>query len=285
MNIWMIGILGMLQLYGSDGQAGAVARMDAVVYKEADGQTAVLDVFSPEGHTDVLPAVVLIHGGAWNLNSRSDYYDFARGLARSGFVAVTPEIRATPPDGIYGQEADVKDAIRWIRSHAGELGVNPDRIGIYGSSSGGHLAALAGTTKRDTEYWPDPAGTSSEVQAAYYLFGIYDFPQSTVIAISNVIAPGMPFGIPTAELDRFSPLAYVSGNEPPTFMLHGTRDFMVPPAEARRFRDALRDNGVDVTLQFVEGQGHGFIKTAPWLRPWIYWSVRTFFIRELQNAA
>lgn len=283
MSIWLVGIAAFMQLYGSDAQAGPVTMLAAVPYKEEDGQTAVLDVFLPPDAV-AAPAVVLVHGGAWNLNSRTDYHDFARGLARSGIVALTPEIRPAPPDGLYGQTRDVKDAIRWTRTNAEDLGVDPNRIGVYGSSSGGHLAALAGTAFGDEGSWPDPNGTSSDLQAAYYLFGIYDFEQSNVIALMDLFTPGMPLGIPTADLVNFSPLAFVSGNEPPTFLLHGTRDLLVAPAEVRRFRDALDDAGVPVTLQFVEGQGHGFIKTAPWLRPWIYWSVRTFFLTELAET-
>jgi len=276
--VWMIALV---QLYGPAEAAGAIEMTADVVYREIDGEQLALDLFYPSPRGESMAAVVFIHGGAWALNNRRDYHDFARGFARSGVVGVTPDYRGQPPDGFRGMTDDIKAAVRWLRSNAADLDIDPDRIGIFGSSSGGHLAGLV--SMADDSEWIGVADrdVSSDVQAAFLLFGIYDLTTSPLVKLVQAIDPGPPFGIPVANLPLFSPTHYVSGGEPRTYMMHGTDDLLVPLTEARGLRDALAASGVPVTLQEVKGKGHGFIKTNPWLRPLIYWSVRDFFLNAL----
>lgn len=283
--LWSLWLAGLTQLYGPSIVAGPVEIERDVIYaRPVSGEELKADVFYPPLNGDLRPAVVFIHGGAWNTNSKSDYHDFARGLARSGMVAITPSFRFEAPNGIWGQVADIKASIRWIKQYGDRWGVDPTRIGLYGSSSGGHLAALAGTAL-DGEGLSDdgPLGDSS-VDAAYYLFGVYDMTDSPIIALSAIFNPDMPLGIPPELLPVFSPINYVSGNEPTTFMMHGQNDNYVPIEEARAFYQAHVEAGVPITLQEIPRNGHGFIKTKPWLRPLIYISVRDFFVSELGQS-
>ena len=279
-------IAGLMQLYGPPFFAGVHDEVRDLPFTVTEmNEQLKLDIFYPPLDGSLRPAVVLIHGGAWNLNDKSDYHDFARGFARAGMVGVTPQYRFDATNGIWDQVADIKTAIRWVKENAETYGIDPNRIGLYGSSSGGHLAALAGTAL-DGEGLVDDGGLGdSSVDAAYYLFGVYDMTvESLLTDLSQLTTPGMPLGIPQELLPTFSPITYVNGNEPVTFMMHGVEDRWVPIETVRAFRDAHVEAGVPITLHEIDRLGHGFIKTRPWLRPLIYLSVRNFFLSALPES-
>lgn len=275
MTLWFIGLM---DLYTPAFLAPPVTQVHDIVFEVAPtGEELEIDLFTPGEGQGPFPAVVFIHGGAWSLNDEGDYHDFARAIARAGLVGVTPNFRLTPPNGFSDQVADIKAAIRWIRANAADLNIDPNRIGIYGSSSGGHLAALAGTAFDGEGFADDNGMGDSTVQAAYYLFGVYELADSGIITLASVLDPERPLNIPTDLLPFYSPMSYVSGNEAPTYMMHGQSDYFVPIETARAFRDKHLEMGVPATLYEVPRAGHGFIKTKPWLRPLIFLSVRNFF--------
>lgn len=144
------------------------------------------DVYRPEG-AELLPAVIMIHGGGWNSGDKTLQRPMAQRLAARGYVAIPIEYRLIPealyPAGLH----DVKTAIRWVRSHADSLGVDPDRIAVWGCSAGAQLATLAGVTNGSARHegsgpWAD---TSSDVQAIVNLDGIATFVSPENIADSN----------------------------------------------------------------------------------------------------
>src|SRR5690606_4718515 len=133
---------------------------------EVDGATLHLDIFTPARAMEPTPAVVYVHGGGWVLLDRSDFYDYALALGEHDIPGVTIQFRALPPNGFYDQVADIKDAVRWVRLHAEDYNIDPNRIGIVGASSGAHLSALVATAGDGEGFDDDPPGTDSTIQSA-----------------------------------------------------------------------------------------------------------------------
>lgn len=219
-----------------------------------------LDVLRPGVRSPgPVPAVLHLHGGAWIMYGKWPVANVF--LARAGFVTVSADYRLAPEATFPAQVQDVKTAVRWLRAHAGALGIDPARIGAWGVSAGAHLAALLGTTAGRSELegtdggW---GGFSSEVQAVGNVSGVMDF-----------FDPAMPFG--AGPLPLFgaklaerpdlgvlaSPISHVSETSAPFLHLHGRHDREVMVSQARRMHATLRASGTESEL--VELDGDHFI--------------------------
>jgi acetyl esterase/lipase len=164
---------------------------------------------------------------------------------------------------------DAKAAIRWIRANADRLGLNTDAIGVWGHSAGGHIALMVGVTGDVRELEGDLGahrGSSSRVQAAANLFGVTDLValvgQPGAIDRTKPDAPealllGGPIPENAQKAKAASPITYVSADDPPVFMVHGTADRVVPYDQALRMDAALRRAGVPSYFVTIEGAGHG----------------------------
>ncbi len=114
-------------------------------YVERDSGPLSADVYMPHDGAGPFPGMLVVHGGAWRMGSRADLAAIARALAEHGYVAVAIDYRLAPHDKFPAQINDCQAAVRWMRSHASEFKIDPDRMGGFGYSAGGHLAALLGT--------------------------------------------------------------------------------------------------------------------------------------------
>jgi len=117
-----------------------------LVYATAADADLKLDLALPKAGKGPSPAVVFLHGEGWRAGNRQQMNHFIEGMARLGYVGVTPDYRLVPGARFPAQVEDCKAAIRWLRAHAAEYGVRADRIGVVGFSAGGHLAAMLGLT-------------------------------------------------------------------------------------------------------------------------------------------
>ena len=118
-----------------------------VIYGKGGGEDLKLDIVRPAGDAKRLPCIVFIHGGAWRAGSRAAHHDDIRRMAGLGFVAATVDYRLAPAHPFPAQVQDVKCAIRFLRGHAGQYGLDPDQIAVWGISAGGHLALMLGVTQ------------------------------------------------------------------------------------------------------------------------------------------
>ncbi len=229
-----------------------------IIYGEAGGRTLRLDVYQPPGPKRARPGVLLIHGGGWVEGDKSSQRDLAEGLAGAGFVAIAVGYRLAEDDASRypSQVDDVRLAARWARAHAADLGLDPRRLGAFGHSAGGHLAAILGTT--------DAAGPaeSSRVDCVVDVCGPTDFTDEASPPVGPKIAWMVPnlFGktrdeAPEAYRDA-SPARQADARSAPTLIIHGTADEIVPIDQSRRLRDALARAGVEVKLVEIEGEGH-----------------------------
>ncbi|SFH55847.1 Acetyl esterase/lipase [Actinopolymorpha cephalotaxi] len=241
------------------------------------------------------PTVVYLHGGGWRDGYRSHglYPWHSPLLAVHGFVVANVSYRLSGQAPFPAQIHDVKVAVRWLRANASDYGIDPDRVGIWGDSAGGQLAALAATTaeREDLEGNCGSPGWPSAVQAAVVRCAPSDFltlPQEDWQ--DEVLDPF--FGGPlakTADLRRLaSPAAQVRKGVPPFLVVHGTDDETVPFDQAESLVRALRAQEGEVEFHAMEGVHHNLHADVdlPWgSEPWAELGMQAldFFDRTLKR--
>ena len=239
-----------------------VETFEDLSYAEVDGRQLALDLARPKGEGP-FPAIVAIHGGAWRAGDKADLRDLIFQYAEAGYVAASPQYRFCPEHTFPAQVVDVKAAVRWLREHAGEYGIDPDRIGAVGFSAGGHLALMLGVTDADDGLEGDVESdaTSARVQAVVNFFGPTD------LAADDLPAPTVPLrddfigGSPEEkpeETERASPLTFVTEDDPPILTFQGTDDPLVPPTQATALAEAMTAAGVEGRVELLIGAGHGW---------------------------
>lgn len=220
------------------------------VYKQRDGHALTLDVFRPQGFGDggPLPALILFHGGGWQVGNAAQFHPQCREFSRSGLVCFAAAYRTARPHGTMPEDAlqDARDAIRYVRLNARTLGILPDRIVAGGGSAGGHLAAALGVQVP----WPDPGSDS----------GVSSRPDALVLYNPMLdLSPGMPDHDRVAgRWHALSPRHHVTASVPPTLILSGSADPEVAVSTVEDFCQAVRREGGHCDLKIHEGAGHGF---------------------------
>ena len=226
-----------------------------VVYGEADGQELLLDVARLPDRESPDPAMIVIHGGFLAVGSRADIGSIARPLAVAGYVTFNIDYRLfseeTGSNLWPAQLDDAQRAVRWVRAHSAEYGVDPDRIGAIGHSAGGQLASFLGT--RDTRDTSDRTlvDYSSRVQCVVDIAGDVDFSipfvYENIDALMAAILGGSREQPPAEDAYRdFSAITFVDDTSAPFLVLHGARDDLVPVAHSRRLVEKLHGAGVEV---------------------------------------
>lgn len=257
----------------------------------ADGhERQKLDLFVPPGATNPLPLIIWIHGGAWKAGSK-DNCPALRYLER-GYAVASVNYRLSQHATFPAQIEDCKAAVRWLRAHAAEHHLDPERFAAWGSSAGGHLVALLGTSGGVNEFETgENLKFSSRVQAVVDWFGPTDFTLMSKYALPNGPFDHDAADSPESQLiggavqqnkakaAKASPLTYVTRDDPTFFIMHGNKDNLVPYQQSEMLRDALQKAGVPVTLKIIEGAGHGFGG------PEIDQAVAEFFAKQLKPAA
>ena len=248
--------------------ARRVRHLRGIVYHREGGKRIRLDVYLPKAETDELrPAVVQVHGGGWILGSRREQgIPLLNHLAANGWVGFNVDYRLSPRATMPDHVIDVKRAIAWVREHAEEYGVDPERICITGGSAGGHLCALAALTANDPDLQPGFEDADTSVVAAVPFYGLYDLTDPDLIyapGIRDWLIQKVVFKRPLAgseELYRAaSPTHRVHPDAPPFLVIHGEHDTLVPVDDARAFADRLEAVSRR-TVRYVElpGAEHAF---------------------------
>jgi acetyl esterase/lipase len=275
-------------------------------YVDAAGQTQslLLELMVPTAAATPVPLVIWIHGGGWSSGSRLPIPTNLSALCDRGFAVASIDYRFTPAWRWPVQIQDARGAVRWLRAHAAQYGIDPDRFGAWGASAGGHLASFLGTAGGvasirignaavDLEGTVGGnAGVSSRVQAVVDWYGAIDFLQMrffpTVSAPNHDgsnSAESKLIGGPVQDYPEMaataSPLTYVSPDDPPFLVMHGTVDTLYPIHQSRLLVDALAAAGAPVTFTPVPNAGHG---GSSWNPSWINQAVWDFFTQTLITA-
>jgi acetyl esterase/lipase len=213
------------------------------------------------------PLLVWIHGGGWRGGSKSSPPGLA--MVKNGVAVASVEYRFSQHAIFPAQIEDCKAAIRWLRAHAKEYGYRDDLVAAWGASAGGHLVALLAVTGKTHDF--DVGANldqSSAIQCGIDWFGPTDFPAYDPNLPTAMVQRENPdsviaqlFGGPLSQhLDlakRASPITWVTKDAAPLLIMQGTKDPLVPPDQSQRFADKLKEAGADVTLDMIEGAGHG----------------------------
>jgi len=256
------------------------------VYSSAGGVARLADLYLPQGLAEPAPVILWVHGGGFRFGDRNLSPDLARWFARLGFAMVTFDYRLSDEVTFPEPVVDVKTAVRWVRSVAVEYLLNPEAIGLWGSSAGGHLSACAALSG-DLFVSGEHAAFGSDVQAVVDGYGPTDFslidqdriavppkvPDAETVVVKNVLPASDPDsfesrhlgvtvrkGVP--EVERANPAHYVHAGAPPFLILHGESDALVPWTQSKLLYDALAEAHNDVTLVKYERLGHGFFNNS-----------------------
>lgn len=221
-----------------------------ITYKIINDTKLKLHIFNPPQHkaSDNKPAIVFFFGGGWIGGTPKQFYDQSKYLASRGMVAIAAEYRIRKTHNTSPKEAvkDSKSAIRWVRSHAKELGINPDMIAAGGGSAGGHLAIATAVIKGFNEV-NESLSVSARPDALVLFNPVFDNGPT-----------GYGYNRVKAYWKEFSPLHNLDENVPPTIVFLGTKDKHIPVETAQLFKSKMLENGIRCELFLYPAQPHGF---------------------------
>jgi len=246
------GVAGVFPAAGAAGAAGSVQVSGNQQYGWAGGQPLLLDAYFPAPDGTTRPAIVLVHGGSWRVGSKGDLAAEAMRFAELGWAAFSVDYRLVSTSAFPAEVDDVTAAVRWVRAHAADYGVDPARIGALGASAGGHLVGMLATLG------DGPLDTGARIRAAVSWSGPMD--------LERLAGPG---GLPgltdnllpcsTEECpDRWeaaSPISHVDRSDAPMLLANST-DELIPLDQAKKMADRLRHAGVAYRLDVFPGTRH-----------------------------
>lgn len=246
----------------TDGSPRVAVYQD-VPYGTGAGKPLFMDIYKPPAAGSPVPAVLYIHGGAWIRGTKSNDLDLIdiQALVQAGFVVAAADYRLSPEFLFPTQIEDLKCAVRYLRSHAADWSIDPDRIGTAGGSAGGHLAAMLGLMVdadgfEGTGGWE---GTSSAVQAVCDMYGPADLrvDYSTLSrVVEMLVLRKREKNAP--ELAVASPVTYVHEGAPPFLLMHGDQDSVVPLHQSQLLHERLQEAGVPSQLVIAHHAAHCF---------------------------
>ncbi|MFC3068854.1 alpha/beta hydrolase [Phenylobacterium soli] len=256
--------------------AGGVTGHPDLVYSTLPGfRPMTLDLYTPPKAGGAKPLVIYVHGGGWvngtarNAGAFTNFPAVLADLAARGYVVASLNYRLAGEARAPAASQDVDAAIRWLKAHAADYGIDKSRVAIWGGSAGGQLAGLAATDCTAA----DGKGESDCVQSAVIWYGVFDFtalPAGPPPAPGATRAPGGPggyLGCAPAECPDVaraqSPIAHVDAKTPPMLLIYGAEDRTVPPDQSRAMAARLKAAGVRSAAIELPGADHSFIGHTP----------------------
>jgi acetyl esterase/lipase len=244
-----VGVLSAGAQLPNDAAPSSLTGSEAKVYKTVGATKLLLHVYQPAERKAgaALPAILFFFGGGWRSGSPAQFVEHCKYLSARGMVVISVEYRVKSRHDVTPREcvADAKSAIRWVRAHAQELGVDSQRIVASGGSAGGHLAAATALVKGFDE--PGEDLTISSAPNALVLFN----PALDLSGLQSDLGLG-------EQRLALSPQQQVRDGLPPTIIFHGTEDKTVPYTEATAFCQAMKQRGNSCEVVPFEGREHGF---------------------------
>ena len=262
---------------------GNVIEKAGVVYGQGGGRDLLLDLYQPkETPSRPVPGLIFIHGGAWAKGKRDDYRVYTTHFAAMGYVTTSISYRLVREAPFPAAVEDAKCAVRWMRAHAEELGVDPARIAVIGGSAGGHLAMMVGYSPGELEGSGGFPAVSSAVAAVVDIYGPADLSTEQAKSAESAIAflGGSPFDEAPGRWLSASPVSYLDANDPTTLIMHGTLDELVDVAQADDLAERLRNLGVHCEYEKLEGWPHTMDASAP-MNAYFKERLAKFFVEQL----
>lgn len=274
-----LGIVSLL-LMASGAQAQPLSETGAqrnLEYAKADGKPLLLDLYVPKEGKGPFPLVIWVHGGGWKSGSKETFRP-AQGLLGKGFAVASINYRLSGEAIFPAQIDDCKASVRWLRTNAAKYNLDPRRFGAFGSSAGGHLVALLGTSGKGDD----------QVQAVCDFYGPTDLiAMAKTPGYERHASPQSPesqlIGGPVLEnvekCKAANPLTYIGKDTPPFLIVCGDKDPVVPEGQSQLLHEALQKAGIESTLKVIPGAKHG---GPEFMSPEIQNLVAEFFRKHLQ---
>ena len=239
-----------------------------------------MDILQPKSDAK-LPAIVYVTGGGFINANKDNGVQLRMHLAEAGYVVASIQYRVAPTAKFPQPLEDVKAAIRYLKAHADQYGIDPERVGIVGGSAGGYLTAMAGTTSGTTTFDKgENLDITSSVKAAVDLYGLSDLTcigddysdevkdlhksagsTEALWVNGSPVFGGKDGGILSDKeaADFANPIHHISKDSAPMLLMHGTADYVVSPSQTGLLFQALQENNIPSERYLVEGAAHGGI--------------------------
>ncbi len=237
-----------------------------VVYGHKDGMALTFDVLKPKAGANGTAVLFMVSGG-WVSAYRPPQQSLPmfQTLLDKGFTVLPVRHGSSPKYLIPEIVADVRRAVRFIRHNSGKWGIDPNRLGVYGGSAGGHLSLVLGTASDNG----DAAGAEDFLKESNRVAAVVAyFPPVDLRPLARGLNPapredGRPHRFPALNFEKekavdYSPIVHVSPDDPPTLLIHGDKDTLVPLSNSQRIHEAFQQNKVRSEIIVIEGAGHGF---------------------------
>ena len=245
-----------------------------IVYHRDGGKERLARLYQPAG-AGPFPAVLQVHGGAWNNKDRTDGQNAALDLAEAGIVVLSIDFRNAPEAPYPASLQDINYGIRWLKAHAREFGSSAGQVGAYGTSSGGHQILLAAIRPDDPRYRALPLKDAPDMDAklAFVISGwgvLFPLERYRIAKAKGdeELAKGHDrfFGNEETQIEATPALIIERGEKvylPPALVFQGTKDQWTPPELAERFATDYRNSGGSVDLLLLDGARHTFLNEHP----------------------
>ena len=270
--------LGVFAQTPTAAPAHATHRFEFLVkdieYQRFGDKGRLARLYQPAGNGP-FPAVVQVHGGAWNSKDRTDGQQTALDLAGSGILVLSIEFRNAPEAPYPASLQDINYAIRWLKAHAREFGSTPDRVGLYGTSSGGHQVLLAAMRPEDSRYRALPLAEAPAIDAKVafvvsgwgVLFPLERYKLAKAQGNAAIAKNHETFFHDEQTQIEATPALIIERGEkvflPPALVFQGTADEWTTVTLAERFASDYRGAGGTLDLQLLEGERHTFVNEHP----------------------
>lgn len=238
-----------------------VVELKDIEYGRVGERALLLDLYLPEGLDRPRPGLIFIHGGGWEGGKRSDYKYYTVRYGKRGYVVATISYRLVQEAPFPACVQDAKCAVRWMRANAEKYHVDPNKIGVFGGSAGGHLALMVGYSSDVAELEGEGghAEYSSAVQAVVDFYGPVDLTlpirERDRQLVRNFFG-GKSYDEAPAQYALASPMTHLDNADPPTLIFHGTIDDLVPVAQSDLLAAKLEELGIPHAYERIEGYPH-----------------------------
>ncbi len=243
-----------------------------IVYKQVDSTSLQLDIYKLKSLKKEAPVLIFIHGGAWAKGERSDYLPYLLDYAQKGYVTITVSYRLSGAAHFPAAVQDVQSAVQWIREHSAAHMINPEKIALIGGSAGGHLAMMVAYADEN----PD-----RKVQAVVNLYGPTDLTTEYARNRDECLNfLGKSYQERPDLYQAASPQTYISRDDPPTLIFHGTIDSLVPVSQSDSLHQWLDRAGVPNEYHRLKGWPHTMDLSTK-VNDYCQYYMDTFFKRYL----
>ncbi|MDH5603959.1 MAG: alpha/beta hydrolase [Cyclobacteriaceae bacterium] len=281
MAAWKMGTLDLIEKKPEVPED--IAEHKDLLYRTTSTKDLKLDIYHKKDINGSAPLLVFIHGGGWTGGDKRDYLVYLLDFAKLGYVTATLSYRFAQEAKFPAAVIDVKCAIKWLKTHAGEYHIDPEKIAVIGGSAGGHLSMMIGYSSDVPELDGDCPNdsTSSRVQAVVNFYGPTDL--TTEYGRNHSITKNFLGKTWEEDPDIFrhaSPDHYLTADDPPTLIFHGTIDSLVPVSQSDNLKARLDSLGVDTYYHRLKGWPHT-MDAAVEVNEYCQYYMREFFQKYL----